>query len=456
MSRRQSSGKLRQRNEQQPNPADFQCAGPPSSSKKYLSALEQRARRKGRFVPFITRLIFAVVIVNFLLKWKSNNYFSSVRGSYLFEAKPYFYNALDQRTGSFPRIIQYSVGEEETEELKVLDPNAKEYEHNPRELELPRWQVIARKRLDDTETSKDYEFRRADPFETEDCKAQYDWQLASYQTCNMMHELDLTDMYFVHPRADDPNYTGAKFASRLKRISNGYWRDVWTLQEHKFGAAEYDSKRQLRKIVMKTMRYQHDFVERNYDRHRRDALVSEHLKKSKYVVDIYSFCGNSGLFEYGSGGDIVNAIWSAEHNLTRTEKLVIGKLDNSICILHVVYCSHNIILWAVNHLFRVSILIIILTASQAASGLADLHNIDKEGQASIAHTDISPSQYIKIDGIYKLNDFNRARLIRWNVQKDEPCGYSVAKNPGRNRSPEEYLYQMQTEKVRHYRCAMMV
>jgi serine/threonine protein kinase len=88
-------------------------------------------------------------------------------------------------------------------------------------------------------------------------------------------------------------------------------------------------------------------------------------------------------------------------------------------------------------------------ATQAAIGLAAVHNIDKEGEASIAHTDISPSQYIKVNGKYKLNDFNRARFIPWS--NDKMCPYEVGNNPGKNRSPEEYNYEPQTEKVSSYR-----
>lgn len=89
----------------------------------------------------------------------------------------------------------------------------------------------------------------------------------------------------------------------------------------------------------------------------------------------------------------------------------------------------------------------LFAATQAAAGLAVFHNVDKEGQASMAHTDISPAQFIKVGRTYKLNDFNRARFIRWNKQKNEPCAYNVNKNPGRNRSPEEYKYDPQSEKV---------
>jgi hypothetical protein len=55
----------------------------------------------------------------------------------------------------------------------------------------------------------------------------------------------------------------------------------------------------------------------------------EHLTKSNFVVDIYGFCGNSGLFEYADGGDIKDALFPHGHkksNITQLDKLRIGKL----------------------------------------------------------------------------------------------------------------------------------
>lgn len=65
----------------------------------------------------------------------------------------------------------------------------------------------------------------------------------------------------------------------------------------------------------------------------------------------------------------------------------------------------------------------------------------------MAHTDISPSQYIKVNGVYKLNDFNRARFIAYDSD-GRMCPYYIGVNGGKNRSPEEYKYEAQTEKVR--------
>ena len=66
----------------------------------------------------------------------------------------------------------------------------------------------------------------------------------------------------------------------------------------------------------------------------------------------------------------------------------------------------------------------------------------------MAHTDIAPSQFIKVGQIYKLNDFNRARFLPWSEKDQAVCPYRVASNPGKFRSPEEYKYEEQTEMVR--------
>jgi hypothetical protein len=130
------------------------------------------------------------------------------------------------------------------------------------------------------------------------------------------------------------------------------------------------------------------------------------------VVDIYGYCSAAGLFEYSNGGDITNAIWPRNETMAPTP---LRKLQ---------------------------------IATQGAMALAAVHNVDREGQATIAHTDIGPDQFILIGGRYKLNDFNRARFLLKFKGNGTNCPYFVNKNPGKNRSPEEYSYKPQTEKVR--------
>jgi hypothetical protein len=161
----------------------------------------------------------------------------------------------------------------------------------------------AQKHLQD---SNDYDLHQVDPLETDECRAQYSWQSTSFPTCNAIHETDLTDV-------PAPN----RKKEKVRLITYGYYRDVWLIRE-------FDGT----KRVLKTLRYQHEFIARNYDRHRRDAVATERLTKSPHVLDIYGYCGNSGLFEYADGGDISRILWPSKkkpQNITQIQKLHIGK-----------------------------------------------------------------------------------------------------------------------------------
>ena len=45
---------------------------------------------------------------------------------------------------------------------------------------------------------------------------------------------------------------------------------------------------------------------------------------------------------------------------------------------------------------------------------------------------------------------NRCRFIRWNEDKNEACTFKVGNNPGDFRSPEEYAYEGESEKIDVY------
>jgi hypothetical protein len=159
------------------------------------------------------------------------------------------------------------------------------------------------------------EISPAESFETKSCKAQYEWQLVTYPTCNTVHEIDMNR--FAFPGAN---------VEPIRHIAHGFWRDVWLITEETTGDA----------VVLKTQRYEHDFSPRNLDRHRRDALAMERLSTSKYVVAIYAFGGCSGLVEFADGGNMNDAIRPKyisqngevkrrPNNMTSMEKLHIGK-----------------------------------------------------------------------------------------------------------------------------------
>jgi Protein tyrosine and serine/threonine kinase len=308
-----------------------------------------------------------------------------------------------------PRYVRFILkeGYDSTSRSRVsrLDRNMELYP-SKRLIVIPRKQQSRFKSIRDD--SDEYKNGKADDFESEDCRSQYDWQKSSFPTCNTIHEMDLLNVR-----------EGSLSRSRTTRIlGNGYWRDVWLW----YG------------VVLKTLRYQHHFEERNFDRHRRDALAMDRLTKSKLVVNIYGYCGNSGAYEYAEGGSMAEEIWPKPKRHEPQEQQ-----DDETA------SSSNISgRKGMKDLRRLHI------AAQAAMGIADMHNADKEGIPSMIHTDISPSQFVRVGNVYQLNDFNRVRFVRWNVTANQTCTHFVGKNPGKNRSPEEYYNHPQSEKVDVY------
>ena len=251
-----------------------------------------------------------------------------------------------------------------------------------------------------------YRKRSTDEFETDECKAQHEWQLKSFPTCNQLHEIDMSQVSTQnHPESD----------GKLHLVNHGFWRDVWVIQGNSWD----------QKTVLKTLRTMHNTTNRNLDRNRRDALVMERLTRSPWVLDIYSFCANSGLSEYADGGDISTAIWPE----------VKGKDGRTIRIIGNMTKREQFII-----------------AVQASISLAEMHTFDDPDRPSVAHTDISPTQFVKVAGNrFKLNDFNRARFLRWKQSTQDVCPFQVGKNPGKNRSPEEYTpKEPLTEKIDIY------
>mmetsp|Transcript_19504 Transcript_19504/g.28901 ORF Transcript_19504/g.28901 Transcript_19504/m.28901 type:complete len:624 (-) Transcript_19504:40-1911(-) len=255
----------------------------------------------------------------------------------------------------------------------------------------------------------------------EQCQFKYDWQEGAFPNCNVIHEFELGQLNRMLGRM-------ARKRLRLREgdgndlvqyLSHGYWRDVWVLS-HRNAPDESHLKEEEELTVLKTLRYEHDFTDRNYDRHRKDALASERLSGSPYVVDIFAFCQNTAVFEYGKGGDIDAKLWPYDEE---EEEHLIAELSS----------------WEKLDM-----------AYQVACGIADMHSVEEDGIASIAHTDITPSQFIYIDGKWKVNDFNRCRFMREYKEDKSVCGFEVGSNPGKFRAPEEYAYEVETEKIDVY------
>ena len=104
-----------------------------------------------------------------------------------------------------------------------------------------------------------------DPFH-KDCKPMKEWQTQSFPVCNTIHELQTTQ--------------------HLQYLGAGGWRYTFAHEQHP-------------DLVMKlfTLEDDYDYDPRSYEIHRVDALVSERLTSSDYIMDVYGYCALTSLYE---------------------------------------------------------------------------------------------------------------------------------------------------------------
>ena len=255
------------------------------------------------------------------------------------------------------------------------------------------------------------------------------WQLAYHHTCNQIHEASggWQQIYRIPSHSSnkteviDGTVNHRREQTRL--INNGAFRHVWMIRDAHDG---------ITKRAMKTLRSlrnkEKSFDLRNHDRHRRDAISFEELRNSPLVVDLYASCSNTAIFDYADRGDLLS-IFDASDVDDVDKSIDTGKSpqETEEFKLHIMEIAYNVSM-SVHH----------------------AHHFDLQGRATMAHTDIKTDQFIYQDGYYKLSDFNRVRFLTWNSKTNERCGFLVGKNGGEYRSPEEYFYKEETEKVDVY------
>jgi serine/threonine protein kinase len=249
------------------------------------------------------------------------------------------------------------------------------------------------------------------------CQPMHEWQTTHRPSCNVVHESSfgfehplgwnydqVTDGEFDYYQVRDEGKLFLDMGEQVRLVASGAYRSVWMIRE-------YDGT----KRALKTLRIDEKtskFDLRNFDRHRRDAVAMDQLTKSKLIVDMYGYCSNSGLFDWGEGGDLTN-IFDVDKLIPTKERLL--------------KIAYNI-----------------------SMSVHDAHNFDDKGRATIAHTDVKTDQFLFKDGYYRLSDFNRVRFLLWNEAENSTCGFRVPKNGGSWRAPEEYAYEEESEKVDVY------
>eukprot|EP00538_Stauroneis_constricta_P013310 CAMPEP_0119564312 /NCGR_PEP_ID=MMETSP1352-20130426/26601_1 /TAXON_ID=265584 /ORGANISM="Stauroneis constricta, Strain CCMP1120" /LENGTH=593 /DNA_ID=CAMNT_0007613057 /DNA_START=52 /DNA_END=1833 /DNA_ORIENTATION=+ len=267
------------------------------------------------------------------------------------------------------------------------------------------------------------------PMDRDTCHASAEWQRGHRPTCNIIHEV-MTSFDSQNMGASSNTYgkrlrqAGRSVSSTMTKSEREHWQNMQDdIDEngharlvaggafrHVWMIREFDGTKRALKTLRVDSKYK-KFDLRSFDRHRRDAMSMEQLTKSPLIVDIFGHCSNSGLFMWGDKGAL-STIFEEMPHISELEMLKV---------------AHNVSL-----------------------SISHAHNFDSQGRPTIAHTDIKPDQFLFEDGYYKLTDFNRVRFLKWDDYYKKICGFNVGKNGGIWRSPEEYAYKPETEKVDVY------
>lgn len=155
---------------------------------------------------------------------------------------------------------------------------------------------------------------------------------------------------------------------QLRLVGRGTMRDAWM-------TLDVDGA----KLALKTLYYgaTRDYNHFAFDVHQVDAAVMGQLTASPYATNIYGFCSASAIVQYGEGllRDIFHEPFPVKDDLLRI--------------------AHNV-----------------------AAAVADVHQYNDDGEATFADDDIKPDQFLLVDGIFKLNDFNQGRP-KWRNPANE-------------------------------------
>ena len=204
------------------------------------------------------------------------------------------------------------------------------------------------------------------------CQYSIEWKSMSFPTCNNIHEIDLQHSL-----------------SKKRLVGIGSIRSAWKLQ----GESSLDVGGIPNTAALKILLQEQDFDSKNFERHRVDALISERMSSSPHCADIYGFCGQTSLTEFGQG-TLEKYRWD-EHSSDKLIKVVL----------------------------------------EAARGVKSVHsigaqNINRNFQTLLVHNDIKPSQFLKVNDNYKLNDFNKAVFISYDKKEGKVCPFfnKVKKN----------------------------
>jgi hypothetical protein len=233
---------------------------------------------------------------------------------------------------------------------------------------------ITKGELQDQEQWEDYLANQWTPQYQRECVPMTSWQTMSFPTCNSVHELDLD-------------------ATNLQWLGAGGWRYTFlhTTTKNATTSSTTDDENVVLKLFRIGKEAMYDFSASAYERHRVEAVVSERLTASPYILNMYGHCGLTTIHE------------RAQTTLTN-HLLRIQEQEQEQQVEH-------------SNIGILSLATKIRYSYQLASALADLHGMDYPSgtNATVVHRDVKTDNIlIANDGTLKLNDFNDAVLLNWN------------------------------------------
>mmetsp|Transcript_30224 Transcript_30224/g.66464 ORF Transcript_30224/g.66464 Transcript_30224/m.66464 type:complete len:874 (-) Transcript_30224:40-2661(-) len=252
-----------------------------------------------------------------------------------------------------------------------------------------------------------------EPYVQGDCVPMQPWQTMSFPNCNAFHELNMIGSG-RNATVDNDRHGGGRARrggsgdsstykvreDNIDFLGRGWFRAAWKVDS---GIHENDP------VVLKTLRLEREFYDEYYELHRKDAVAMERLTPSPYVIDIYGYCGQSAINELAD-------FFTGFTNLQAFARQLQGNIDA--------------------HMLRLKLQISIMMAL----GVAHMHEIDGQNNATMVHYDINPKNVAIVKGGKpKLNDFNTVEFLRWDKVKQKRCGFRGRLHEPWWRAPEELI-----------------
>ncbi|GKY90844.1 hypothetical protein MPSEU_000057200 [Mayamaea pseudoterrestris] len=230
-----------------------------------------------------------------------------------------------------------------------------------------------------------------------DCE-RTNWRSSVYMNCNDFHEINVP-----HDDAYDKRFLGG-----------GYYRYAWLLKP-RYASIPMDS------FVLKMLQLPSDDDDKDhipssssFFKIHHEAIIMERLSASPTIVDIYGHCATS----------IAAQIMPEE--VTTTIVPLPGYMSQKQLDEQPTLCQ--------NKLTLDEKLEIALTMAES---MAEMHGFVG---GVMVHGDIHPDQYLRdANGQVRLNDFNNAEILDWNVTNNQRyCKTDRGAWGGMYRAPEEF------------------